>query len=503
MDINKKIRDTFNPPPSLEGEDWLVPSSNVWDAIENDIAAKKKKRVGLFLLLGFAALILLFSLLFLHYNGSFKPAVDAPSNKTSYQTTPTSSSVSDLNTNGNFQVSEEQIPAIETGTENSNSSTIGIALKKEQNSQLLDQQVKQIDLHEQKITFSEKKNLPNSNTATYSSESKVDKSDLSFVLTGESANSELRNDGLAKSTKEVGIIMSDLDPRIYTSTLPFLAFNPLIYTNEVLEASFTIPLVNTQTEKLHKPNNALIFSAGTSFWDINMNDNYLSALEPANFDATNGSGYYLSLGYKKYLSSRFFTQADISFEHVEFLSGHNSVVEYSLANENGLQQNNFDVTMATPLGFLESNIEIERRGTDVADTESLTIDLHNSHRIGSINGLVQIGYDLLKFEKWNASIIGGIGYNYFLYTNNTLDRFDITNGNFESLSSVVLTDQESINSLRPYFSISSSIEYLLTSKSSLFLRYSFSQDLKNTYQFEDFSTRIARQNIGIGFQLRF
>jgi len=42
MSLDKKIQDSFNPPPSLEGEDWLVPSDNVFDAVETAIYGEEE-----------------------------------------------------------------------------------------------------------------------------------------------------------------------------------------------------------------------------------------------------------------------------------------------------------------------------------------------------------------------------------------------------------------------------------------------------------------------------
>ena len=44
MSLYKKIKDTFNPPPSLKGEDWLVPSDDLFDSIESSIQNDLKKK---------------------------------------------------------------------------------------------------------------------------------------------------------------------------------------------------------------------------------------------------------------------------------------------------------------------------------------------------------------------------------------------------------------------------------------------------------------------------
>ena len=43
MSLDKKIQETFNPPPSLNGEDWLLPSDDLFDAIEESVYAEPKR----------------------------------------------------------------------------------------------------------------------------------------------------------------------------------------------------------------------------------------------------------------------------------------------------------------------------------------------------------------------------------------------------------------------------------------------------------------------------
>ena len=44
MSLYKKIKNTFNPPPSLKGEDWLLPSDDLFESIESSIQNDQKKK---------------------------------------------------------------------------------------------------------------------------------------------------------------------------------------------------------------------------------------------------------------------------------------------------------------------------------------------------------------------------------------------------------------------------------------------------------------------------
>ena len=44
MSLYNKIKNTFNPPPSLKGEDWLLPSDDLFDSIESSIQNDLKKK---------------------------------------------------------------------------------------------------------------------------------------------------------------------------------------------------------------------------------------------------------------------------------------------------------------------------------------------------------------------------------------------------------------------------------------------------------------------------
>ena len=206
-------------------------------------------------------------------------------------------------------------------------------------------------------------------------------------------------------------------------------------------------------------------------------------------------GYFVELSVEKMLGQRLSVGVSGLIESSSFNSGHNSIIDYNINNETEHQMNQFDVIMASPLGFLESNIVVAR-STDANEHTDLTIDLNNSHSTTNIDFGLYAQIEILQYRNFSLSNQSGIGFNYLSNITNSLDHFSTSETGFISHSSEILKNQSHLNLLRSYINIGINLEYKFSRSICLGVNHQFRQDFNPIYSDGDFSTLISRQLSG-------
>ena len=486
MSLDKKIQDSFNPPPSLEGEDWLVPSDNVFDAVETAIYGEEepqKKPIWIWvlslLLLGAISAYMIFTSGSESNNSIDSINTEIKKDETNSDTNVKSSiqraqyesnskSTSDKSINAGMINGLTKMSSItsnnfiaEISKENvkDNVSINGLAFNNPQNFTDIKRTIKtQVNTNTD--------NLNNNIPSLVSAEN-------IFNTSKEALRGDIYSDRLL-------LLSNDIKPMEYTTRAPS-------------QNSGITPLINDNVL-----NNAwsVSFSSGVSQWVFDLNNNYQTALQPADFQFENSVGYFVQLGMERRMSNRVSFGATFSVDKSDFTSGHNSVVDYDINNELSDMTKDFGLTMASPLGFLESEIVVAR-SVDAPNNTSLTIDLHNSHTVTNFDlGLYGV-VDILQYGRFSSSLNIGAGINYLSKVSNTLDRFSTSESGFDSNGSTITADQSNLNNFRPYYHAGINVEYRWSPTISIGATHQWRQDFTAAYQIDDFSTMVTRKLSGL------
>ena len=477
MSLYNKIKNTFNPPPSLKGEDWLLPSDDLFDSIESSIQNdQKKKNRGIW--------VWLLSLLFI-------------SGTLTYLLTSNNTNIGGIVLTNNGDTSNHTT---------SKSSVVRIFDVNKLNSKNL---------------FS-KVGSDNKEIATSIIEYNVEKSSTDLTIPFISSTSD--------KTTSVPVLEKSFNLNTRTNRrdrdLENLAFTAVIGSNTAdIEKSLTVKTkkISNNLARIASINCSLVqkkvspffhdfsyirnedfnqesvwrikFSSGSSNWNFSLNNNYLTSLDPADFRFSKGLGYFIELSIEKMLSQRLSVGVSGLIESSSFNSGHNSIIDYNINNETEHQMNQFDVIMASPLGFLESNIVVAR-STDANEHTDLIIDLNNSHSITNIDFGFYAQIEILQYRNFSLSNQSGIGFNYLSNITNSLDHFSTSETGFISHSSEILNNQSHLNLLRSYINIGINLEYKFSRSICFGVNHQFRQDFNPIYSDGDFSTLISRQLSG-------
>lgn len=475
MSLYKKIKNTFNPPPSLKGEDWLLPSDDLFESIESSIQIdQKKKNRGIWVWL-LSLLLISGTLSYLLTNTNIGGNLLTNKGNTEYHTTSKRSfvrinDVNKLNSKNLFS---------KVGSDNKEIATSIIEYNVEKST--TDLTIPFISSTSDKTTsVSVLEKSFNLNTRTNRRDRDLENLAFTAVIGSNTADIEksltVKTKKISNNLARIASINCSL---IRKKVPPFFHEFSYIPNEDVNQASDW----------------RIKFSSGSSNWNFSLNNNYLTSLDPADFRFSKGMGYFVELSVEKMLSQRLSVGVSGLIESSSFNSGHNSIIDYNINNETEHQMNKFDVIMASPLGFLESNIVVAR-STDANEHTDLTIDLNNSHSTTNIDFGLYAQIEILQYRNFSLSNQSGIGFNYLSNITNSLDHFSTSETGFISHSSEILKNQSHLNLLRSYINIGINLEYKFSRSICLGVNHQFRQDFNPIYSDGDFSTLISRQLSG-------
>lgn len=475
MSLYKKIKNTFNPPPSLKGEDWLLPSDDLFESIESSIQNdQKKENSGIWVWL-LSLLLISGTLSYLLTNTNIGGNLLTNKGNTEYHTTSKSSfvrinDVNKLNSKNLFS---------KVGSDNKEIATSIIEYNVEKST--TDLTIPFISSTSDKTTsVSVLEKSFNLNTRTNRRDRDLENLAFTAVIGSNTADIEksltVKTKKISNNLARIASINCSL---IQKKVSPFFHEFSYIRNEDVNQASDW----------------RIKFSSGSSNWKFSLNNNYLTSLNPADFRFSKGMGLFVELSVEKMLSQRLSVGVSGLIESSSFNSGHNSIIDYNINNETEHQMNKFDVIMASPLGFLESNIVVAR-STDAIEHTDLTIDLNNSHSTTNIDFGFYAQIEILQYRNFSLSNQSGIGFNYLSDITNSLDHFSTSETGFISHSSEILKNQSHLNLLRSYINIGFNLEYKYSRSICLGVNHQFRQDFNPIYSDGDFSTLISRQLSG-------
>ena len=275
------------------------------------------------------------------------------------------------------------------------------------------------------------------------------------------------------------------------------ALNPtLTHKNKII--SIDKKLVQ-EIEESHTFNWALTIGAGLVFWKDNINFNYLSALSPADFTHGTQNGLNLKIGGIKNLDSRFIIGSELSITKINITSGHNSSVEFQEIDKT----NEYDLTMATPYGFVDSHITLGSRRAQNSQTTPLNLGLGSIHNITMLDFDNFLGYNIVTSRKFNISVSTGLSISYISSLENKINNIDTHHSDFYYEDGFVFKNQNHMNSTFLSVIGGTNILYHLNDKNAVTVNYTFKEGFTNLYHQDDFSTSVSRHLIGLGWMLKF
>ncbi len=247
---------------------------------------------------------------------------------------------------------------------------------------------------------------------------------------------------------------------------------------------------------------SLVAGTSVSFWQFNLNDAYQTALEPADFESSNGLGVRTFIGLDKKLGSRFSVGAKLSYEQIGFTSGHNSTLGYDRNAETDTNSSNTKmVKMATPVGFVDSDLTINREA-DLAGSEVL-IDIKNRHRIQSLDLGLNMDYQFAPIFGLNPKISLGAGVQYIAKLTNELKSFTPQQSEFSEGKGAIVAGQSSLNRWSPTISTGFGLEKKMFKNISIGINGNYMFNINPLQEVSEFSTRLNRFNGGVYLRKKF
>lgn len=467
MRDEKHIRDIFNN-TSLEDESWLEPSHSVFKDIEKAIQADKDRRKIPFLWITGIIIFAVSSIVFYIYSSD----IETSNNEFVTNNVDLASTKISDSSFGIKSVSEEGISnkLIATHATSTNQEIIN-SIKSNKVSELYS-----------KISKSLNNNILSSKAT-----------DIKKPVNINQPANRMTNSSLVDSMNH---IVQRTIPLVPIQSLDSeIAFFRDLGLNFIYQYPNNDPLLNKD----------LSFSIGSSisFWNFNLNDNYSSALNPADFNHSGGQSTALDLGIEKRLSKLLSFNANLSFENVSFKSGHNSTVTYNQNEENSDQENEFALGIATPLGGVNSGITIKRELTTNVPQNDLLVNLQNDHSFNNIDFTISAIQHLLskKCIRLNSEL--GIGLNHTFGLQNNLSEVDINSSSYSLASINASSNQETIIRTRPHVMLGVQTLFMLTSSIDLQIGYRYKNDITAIYNEGDFSTTLSRHQISISSLFKF
>ncbi len=503
MQDNNNIWDKFNE-PNLEGEDWLEPKDSVFQNIEKEIfpqaeSKKSRKKFGFIWLISGSLIAFTIGFVLMQYLANPTPNLEVISMSTDIE----DSKLTDTQTN--HAISSDSKSAVQE------------QIKKETNT-ISDEQSQNEIKNKSKLATSKSK--INQVTPTKRQSKQISKTDLTYnSIPGQknqNVNSSVASHSYNKKTSNTSntirdqnitssLVITTEKPNKTVNQGPLfdIILNPLVSKNNELikiEETAFAPIVMLQNDANEVDQNQswLRLKYGITQWSFNLNDNYSSALNPADFYSSDASGFNLTFGYGKAINNLVDFNLDFIFNNVSLESGHNSQLTYPLAEEQD-QSNSFTLLMATPLGFINSEVEIERVDENITDPQTdFGVGLINEHKITSLGLEPSLNFNLLKFKSFSFGPSAGVGLYYLNEISNQLAQVNSLHDAFESTEFKITDSQQNINRFLTTVNIGAQVEYAVCNKMKLGANANYKLPFQSSFNDQTgFSSTIAQSEIGL------
>ncbi len=482
MDRNNNIwRDRFDQ-PRLNHEDWLTPSPDLLSAINHaiDVEHEERKNGFIWWILSSIALILLVlsSSLFFHLHSSH--AME------------------------NVRQSEIAISTELQPNEDVQITSTGFIPTRQNDDQNIAKNIRPI---EQSYTAStlfqiEKEKdeyITQEQTATYNNQtSKGKKNKLSEsrnILNRklEEVNQEGQDDLMTLASRPMisASLIDKLSPNLISLRS---AHSPLVQNIALLK-----PIASTNLAK-----HSIGMSLGLLSTAYSLSDHYSRDLDPADFSSGRGNLISLGIQYEFAVSSKLSITSAVDYNNIKSISGHNSSINYHVQNEeNGVLETHTDLTMATPLGLIETDLLLQRSTANTGDIISSSANVHSEQTLHGIGISIGLLYDLLSFRNNTFFVSSDIRSNVILHHSNQLLDLHSNSDNYSIASGQVIKNQTNLNKQYLQSSIALGWNRRISNSTDLRMKYEYRQGLSKVYDQGDYSSLLSAQGFNIALVSKF
>ena len=233
-----------------------------------------------------------------------------------------------------------------------------------------------------------------------------------------------------------------------------------------------------------------------------INTNYAFALAPADFYADDGEGWQLGVAISRNLGSRLDVNLSLDYTVQNYASGHNSELIYHTAQEENLYSQSYDLTLATPFGFVQSDFVLSRSADYESQTTVLDAVFGSVHRVSALHAHVSMDYSLIQKNRWSFAISGGIGASYVLSIHNRLSSVDTQHEFIHYNGGAISKDQESTRRLLPNLLSGIKVSRVMHT-GSLFANIQYRYSTRSFFRQDEFSSQLHGMYANIGYQFIF
>lgn len=233
-------------------------------------------------------------------------------------------------------------------------------------------------------------------------------------------------------------------------------------------------------------------SSGLVYWQHQISNEYLSALDPFEFNYQDNIGFNVQLGFNYRLNKRMQLSSGLSYDRVAIKSGHNSNLQYQLQEEFENSQNKYFLALATPYGFVDSEFDVKRVENITDENINLNASVHSTQIIHNISIPVSLGIKLLTFKRFNVEASTGLGINYLAQIENKLDNVNPNHSAFQYDENNTKLGAVDINHWHMDYRIGMLMTYNINPNTTLNLHYNYVKGLNAIYKTSDFDTKINR-----------
>lgn len=499
MPTEDKFKDLFNN-PSLENEDWLEPGPGLLGAITDEIYPEENRRKKFIFILFFTGAILALLLLLL-YNISQNnqgQSSDIGLNETSLESNinnvkskEISSTISRNNESDISQISnnKQDVKSI-TSSSKKNNNNPRVVVDTKAASPALNRAIVNTSLPTKRPVYASANFTPVAKNTT------VNNNANTAIFSAQKKNLKNQFVPVENSVLQTSLSLIPFSKRLEINTLHNNRRRTSISSDNIEDSMIDIAQKNKDLWVFE-------IGAGVSTARFILNDNYSSDLDPFEFTHESAKGYHINLAASKPISRKLNLKLVSSYEKLNMNSGHNSDFIYSLDEETNATTNTREMGMATPLGFISSEIVVERVANDVSSETSLVIDLQNKHTLQLIE-LSGVGeYNLVSTDKIKLQPSVGFGASYLINISNDLRSFTPSNSDFTSSNSKITANQSNINKLTPFLDLGIGLSYYIKPGISAGGTFRFKKNLQPVYEQDDYNSSMNRQNIGLFLKFDF
>lgn len=480
MSLDKKLNKIFNQEASLENEDWLSLDDNFYSNIENQIVEKPKKKKRFFFIILGIGILLSIAFLVMYFMLSSTQILGQNASKTSsHQETSIS--------NNEYNYKKNNSATNNYSSSESADTTVKIVSNRNKDLEKTDIS-SSIQIH--KNAKSGRPHL-------------VGKKENIFLgLLIPKNKSIAPNKTLINKNNDQVPSQSNLKKKEYNDKIISIDIYPEAYIkhqeldtlqNNVAIQQIIIPRIKPLSDKSWYWK----VSTGYTYGMLKHSIEYRLALEPAAYRNSKYSSTEIDFTFAKRFKSNLALYTTIGFGISTFTSGHNANLDYSIDNEVNMS-NNLAINMATPLGFVSSEIVVTRENASIPGG-LIQMDLHNQHQLKELFVELGLEYTWFKNNHFSVSTMSGVGNRYTMDITNSLSKIDFSEKGYRFNSKVDESIPSYINRNRWYSSFGLSGNYLINNNSEIKLLTAYRYQFNNLYQNDAFRVRMIDFKFSLSF----